>query len=146
MKPEQTIIVQPGDNNVQASMNALNGMLAAPGFDGIWIERARTALAALSANIASQMDGTEAPGGIYRGVLRAQPRLEHAVADQIRKQLELAAAIDDLLTDLTAPGAVPGINEVRVRGRALMARLAHHRQTDCDLLHETDETDIGGES
>jgi hypothetical protein len=146
MRPEQTIIVRPGYNDLHASMNALKDILAAPGFDGISIARVRTALTALGAGIGSQIGATEAPDGIYRGVLRAQPRLEHAVTDQIRRQRELAATIDDLLTDLTGPEAPAGVNDVRARCRALMARLARHRQADSDLLHQADETDIGGES
>jgi hypothetical protein len=144
MRLEHTTIVQP-DDGVHVSMNALNDMLAVPAFDGISIERARTALATLAVGIGSQIGATEAPDGIYRSVLRAQPRLEHAVADQIRGQHEVAAAIDGLLTDLTGPEA-GGANEVGARCRALMARLARHRQADSDLLHQADETDIGGES
>jgi hypothetical protein len=150
MEPEPTITrwTPPAPSGsrdeLDMSMAAVSDALTACGSDSAWIERVRGALGVLAAQLRLQAGSAQADGA-HRGVLRAEPRLSKAVADQVREQDQLVAAIDDLLAYLAAREPTAGVTDVRDRARALMARLVRHRQGGSDLLYEVDEADLGGE-
>ena len=150
MEPEPTITrwMPPGPSRsrdeMYMSMAAVKDALTACGSDSAWIERVSVALGTLAAQFRLQAGSAQADGA-HRRVLRAEPRLSKAVADQVREQDELVAAIDDLIAYLDGREPAAGVTDVRDQGRTLLARLVRHRQGGSDLLHEVDEADLGGE-
>jgi hypothetical protein len=150
MEPEPTITSPtpsascPAPEGLEISIAAVENALTAPA-DRAWVERVRVALGAVAAEFRLHQSAAQASDGTHRAVIRAEPRLFKAVADQVREQNELAAAIDDLLACLDSSDAVVPATDIRDRCRSLMDRLLRHRQRGADLLHEADQADIGGE-
>ncbi len=149
-KPEQTFVeeLRRRRAELRESMAALELALAgpAPAGQARWVERVHAALVELSADIREHVDITEGPGGLYRDLLKAAPRLSSQVARLIGEHTLIKGLVDDLLDRVNPPVASADVDSIRDLGTALLGRLQHHRQRGSDLVYEAFEIDIGGET
>lgn len=137
------------------AMNTLEQALAAPVPGGplAWVQNVSAALLALSGDFRDHVELTEGPAGLYGRVIASSPRLAH----QVERLTQDHATLTELMSDLlTLVGKAAGefargdsmlneLDEVRVRGTALIAALVRHRQRGSDLMYEGYTLDIGGQ-
>jgi hypothetical protein len=133
---------------LRESMSALELAMAGPAAEGEarWAERVHVALVELSADFGAHVDITEGPGGLYRELLQAAPRLSGSVARLTREHVLIRGLVDDLLDCVGTPGANEDADRVRDLGTTLFGRLVRHRQRGSDLVYEAFQIDIGGET
>ena len=133
---------------MRESMMALEDALAAPTVAAgeRWVRRVHVAVVELAADFREHVDLTEAPGGLYREVLRASPRLSGAVSTLTREHVVIRDQVNGLLSHVAAPESVADLDLVREMGTALLGRLVRHRQRGSDLVFEAYEYDVGGET
>ena len=130
------------------SMSALEQALAAPapGRLDAWAERVHVALVELISDFQEHIAIAEGPRGVYRGVVKANPRLSDAVARLTRDHDEINELIRDLLNRVGPASVADDVDAVRDLGTALLARLIRTRQRSTDLVYEAYQSDIGGEA
>ncbi len=148
--PEQAVLesLRRHRAELRESMSALEQALAAPApIDPTrWAQRVHVALVELSADFREHIDITEGPDGLYREVLATAPRMSGAVAQLTREHVLTTNLIDELLARVSTPEHGEDVESVRALGTALLGRLVRHRQRGSDLVYETFEFDIGGET
>jgi hypothetical protein len=129
-------------------MNAVEQALASPyrTGDGRWADQTRAALAELAGDLREHITITEGPDGLYLALERHAPRLSGPVEQLRGEHVDIAGALDDLLTALAEAEAEPDVDVVRRGGTELLVALMHHRQRGADLVFEAYELDIGGET
>ncbi|MEV0649021.1 hypothetical protein AB0I28_27585 [Phytomonospora sp. NPDC050363] len=108
----------------------------------IWRSRLRQSVYALRDAFYAHVAATEGPGGLYRELCDAAPRLERRVAALRRDSSHLASAIDLLL--MRSEHARP--EWVRRWSRELVAEMDRHREMGAELLYEAYVQDLGGET
>jgi hypothetical protein len=119
---------------------------AAVGRVEAWGERVSVALEGLSADFSTHIALTEGPGSVHFEVIKAAPRLSHAVANLVAEHAVIAVLIDNLLRQASDPVSPDDVEVIRDLATVLLGRLARHRQRGADLIFEAFETDIGGET
>jgi hypothetical protein len=148
-KPERVFLeeLRRRRAELRESMSALELALAgpAPECQARWAERVHVALVELSADFREHVDITEGPGGLYRELLNAAPRLSGTVNRLTREHALIIGLVDDLLDGVSTSGA-NDVDRVRGLGTALLGRLLRHRQRGSDLVYEAYHIDIGGET
>ncbi|MGH3329840.1 MAG: hypothetical protein ACRDPJ_00925 [Nocardioidaceae bacterium] len=148
--PEQAVLesLRRHRAELRESMSALEQALAAPApiDPARWAQRVHVALVELSADFREHIDITEGPDGLYREVLATAPRMSGAVAQLTREHVLTTNLIDELLARVSTPEHGEDVESVRALGTALLGRLVRHRQRGSDLVYETFEFDIGGET
>ncbi len=148
--PEQAVLqsLRRHRAELRESMSALEQALAAPApiDPARWAQRVHVALVELSADFREHIDITEGPDGLYREVLATAPRMSGAVAQLTREHVLTTNLIDELLARVSTPEPGEDVESVRALGTALLGRLVRHRQRGSDLVYETFEFDIGGET
>ncbi len=132
---------------LRGSMSALEHALASPagGDSARWAERVHVALVELSADLREHVTITEGPDGLYREVIRAEPRLSDAVARLTEEHGAFATQVDALISRVD-PDAPIEVEPLREQGSDLIRGLMRHRQKGADLVYEAYEFDIGGDT
>lgn len=133
---------------LRESMSALEHALAAPvAGDRIrWGQRVHVALVELSSDLKAHIEITEGPGGLYRELRAAAPRLCGAVDRLTADHLDIGAHLEMLLAEADSPDGDAYVERLRGLGNDLLGRLVRHRQQGADLVFEAYEVDVGGET
>lgn len=117
--------------------------LAAPAVkEQAWRTRIQRELKDLGTVFRDHIAVTEGDAGLFDEVIRAAPRLSHAVDVLRAEHVEIAKAIDAAAAWLDSPP--PPHAEIRDRLLGLLGSLVRHRQQGADLVYEAYEVDIGG--
>lgn len=132
---------------LRGSMSALEHALAsaATGDSAHWAQRVHVALVELSADLREHVTITEGPEGLYREVIRAEPRLSDPVARLTQEHGVFAGQVEDLIARVNPPGPLD-VEVLREQGSDLIRGLMRHRQKGADLVYEAYEFDIGGDT
>jgi hypothetical protein len=131
------------DAALTSLIQALDGF--GTGSPDAWIRRVRVILRALRADLRRYRVVLRAPTGTYDQVVATAPRLCNAITTLEREHSRIDASLDRLLQWIDGPHA--SILHIRLRnnGLTLVQDLIRYRQQGADLLHQTDELDLGGQ-
>jgi hypothetical protein len=126
------------------AVHELERALAAPAEEPTWritVVRRLAALREVFAEHAELIEGAEG-AGLYADLVDHAPRVSPGVLRLVRQHAQLRRSINAVC--LRMPGADP--DQVREWVRDLLRELSRNRQRGADLVYETYETDIGGET
>jgi hypothetical protein len=133
---------------LRESMSALEKALAAPAVGRLdfWVERVSVALVELSGDFTTHIAITEGPDGLHPDIVRAAPRLAHAVEVLTAEHAVIANLIEETLALAGDASAQRDPDVLREPSNRLLGQLVRHRQRGADLVFEAYESDIGGET
>jgi hypothetical protein len=140
---------QPLDANasISGSIAAMTRALTEVGNEtpGAWVAGVRAAFLVLFADFRNQNDVTSRTTGAYRQVVAATPRLSYAMARLNRERADVGVLFDRTLANMAQPATATQVDRIRAQISTLLQQLTQYQQHGADLLHETDQVDIGGQ-
>jgi len=139
-------VVRRRREELRETLAQVEQALASPatGRAAAWGVRVRAAIAALLEEFAEHVVITEGPDGLHQAILAGDLRLANAVSALTADHTVIATGIAELLGATQPPVTGENVDDIRVRGTRLTARIARHRQRGADLVYEAFDTDLGG--
>jgi len=133
--------------SIRGSMAAVTRALTEVGDEppAVWVVGVRAAFLVLFADFRDQNDVTSRTTGAYRQIVAATPRLSYAVARLSRERADVRVLFERTLAHMAQPVTAIQVDRMRAQISTLLQQLALYQQHGSDLLHETDQVDIGGQ-